>query len=360
MSADESMIMRGGEHRLRVIGLPSNGHAYQDSFYAALEARGAEVVTGYFAGRWLLANVHAGDIVHLHWPSFFYASPSSARSALNLAKYIAFLIALRLRGARIVWTAHNLYPHQSTNLRGADALARYATIRLSERIFAHGSHAVDAIIREFGVSPSKIVSIPLGNWVDYFPNGVSREGARQKLSIAQNARVLLFFGGLEPYKNLPLLLRAFEQAQEVGEELWIVGRCKDEALRLEILQAAARIAHVHVEDRYVADEEIQFYMRAADTAVLPYRDRLTCGAAMLALSYGVPVIAPRIGCFSSIVDANSGLLYESNSSDGAAALADALRASRHITFDARMIRDRARQFKWEDAADNFVRALQRG
>jgi len=177
------------------------------------------------------------------------------------------------------------------------------------------------------------------------------------MAIPEDARMLLFFGGIEPYKNVPLLLKAFERACAEGEQLWIVGRSKQEHLRLEIRHLAARIPNVHVVDRYVADEEIQNYMQAADIAVLPYRDGLTSAAAMLSLSFGVPVIAPRIGCFSSILDENSGLLYDAGDPDCALALIDALRAARQIKFDAEVIRTQVRRFRWEDAADRFASAL---
>jgi glycosyltransferase involved in cell wall biosynthesis len=344
---------------MRVIGLPATGHVYQDSFYSALRAQGVEVVVGYFAGRWLLANVRAGDILHLHWPSFFYASPSRPRSALSLFKYLAFLKLLQWRGARIVWTAHNLYPHLPTRLPGADRLARLATTRWSECILAHGMPAVDAVAREFGVPHSKIRCIRHGNLVHQFPSDIGRDEARQRLGIAPQARVLMLFGSLEPYKNVPLLMRAFDRARAADEELWIVGRCKHESLRLEIAGLAGRIRDVHVVDRYVADEEIQHYLNAADAVVLPYRDGLTSAVAILAISFGLPIIAPNVGCFSSVVDAASGWLYDTDGPDNEHALAEALRSSRQTRFDSQAIKAHASRFRWEDAAQVFIDAMRR-
>ncbi|MEZ4597387.1 MAG: glycosyltransferase [Chloroflexota bacterium] len=46
----------------------------------------------------------------------------------------------------------------------------------------------------------------------------------------------------------------------------------------------------------VPDDRMQVFLRAADVMVLPYRDVLTSGSAILAMTFGLPVVAPRIGC----------------------------------------------------------------
>jgi glycosyltransferase involved in cell wall biosynthesis len=350
--------MRTTASRLRVIGLPASGHAYQDCFYAALRAHGVEVLPGYFAGRWLLANVHRGDVLHLHWLSFCYASESRWRSIQRLCKYIAILLLMRSKGARIAWTAHNLCPHQPTSPAGIDWIAHRVTIALATRIFAHGPSAMKIISSQLHVRPTKLRCIPHGHWVNYFCSRSDRASAREHLGISPDARMLLFFGGAEPYKNLPLLLRAFAQAQQPGEQLWIVGRFKDADYHDEICALAAATPMVHIVDRYVKDEEIHYFMHAANIAVLPFREILTSGATMLALSYGVPVIAPRMGFLTDVIDAHSGLLYSPAEDRGdTGPLIAAMQAARTKTFDPAVIRAHALEFRWEDAAEQFIQAL---
>ena len=50
-------------------------------------------------------------------------------------------------------------------------------------------------------------------------------------------------------------------------------------------------------------------MNAADVVVLPYREILTSGAIILAMSFGKPIIAPKIGCIPDYIDDNGGFLY---------------------------------------------------
>jgi beta-1,4-mannosyltransferase len=68
------------------------------------------------------------------------------------------------------------------------------------------------------------------------------------------------------------------------------------------------------------------FLRAADAVVLPYRDVLTSGSAILAMTFGLPVVAPRIGCLPEALDGCS-ILYDPDRPPGLrAALDEALRA----------------------------------
>jgi glycosyltransferase involved in cell wall biosynthesis len=75
---------------------------------------------------------------------------------------------------------------------------------------------------------------------------------------------------------------------------------------------------------------VQYYMRACDVCVLPYRQVTTSGAAILALSFGVPVVAPRMGCFVDLIGEDRGVLFDP---DHPASLAEALERVRHIDLD---------------------------
>jgi glycosyltransferase involved in cell wall biosynthesis len=53
--------------------------------------------------------------------------------------------------------------------------------------------------------------------------------------------------------------------------------------------------HVIIHNRYIPNEEIEPYFVAADALVLPYLSGSQSGVGMIALNYGIPVIATSIG-----------------------------------------------------------------
>ena len=72
--------------------------------------------------------------------------------------------------------------------------------------------------------------------------------ARAALGIARNAKVLLFFGQMRRYKNVPLLIDVFRQSCDPDAVLYIAGRPHaDLALCEEIRARAAGDSRIHVE-----------------------------------------------------------------------------------------------------------------
>jgi glycosyltransferase involved in cell wall biosynthesis len=73
--------------------------------------------------------------------------------------------------------------------------------------------------------------------------------------------------------------------------------------------------------------------------VLPFRDILTSGSAILALSHGRPVIAPALGCLPETLPADATILYDPTAPD---ALANAIEAA--VAGDLAAMGSRARAF----------------
>ena len=61
---------------------------------------------------------------------------------------------------------------------------------------------------------------------------------------------------------------------------------------------------------FVPDDELPVLLAAADAVVLPFRDILTSGSAILAMSYGRAVIAPSLGCLPETLDPEAAILYD--------------------------------------------------
>src|SRR3546814_4416972 len=66
--------------------------------------------------------------------------------------------------------------------------------------------------------------------------------------------------------------------------LVIAGYCTDADLTAELRQAAASAGNIHLQLEYLSDAEIERITDEADAVVLPYRDIVNSGSALLALS----------------------------------------------------------------------------
>jgi glycosyltransferase involved in cell wall biosynthesis len=280
--------------------LPSN--PYCELLYGHLEKLGVETVEGRTRLPWLWRERGRVRVLHYHWPErhFDVRRPFSAlRFALRLA-------LARALGYRLVWTVHNAAPHEGET--SGWRLVRAVLCRLATQV-VHCPAARAAL----GERGRNAIVIPHGSYVGHYPDTIEREAARAQLDLPADARVLLAFGQVRPYKGLATLARTFAEMDTAGVRLVIAGRpvaggdaglaeVRDERIRLVL--------------RAIPDDEVQIFFAAADVVVLPYRSVLTSGAAMLAFSFGRGVVAPRLGCLADLERAGGAILYDPAAPDG--------------------------------------------
>jgi beta-1,4-mannosyltransferase len=281
--------------RLRVAaypaGRPSQSNPYTALLTAALREQGAIVDDLRFAALFLTRY----DIVHVHWPEWTL----DARSRRRVVTMLTALAWARRRGARLVWTVHNLGHHERTpgpSRRAWDRFARMVDgfVSLTEGGIAAARAEFPALARV----PARVV--PHGHYRNSYPNTTTREQARASLSLPTGAAVVLFFGQVRPYKGVVELLDAFRAVDDPNARLVVAGRPVDADIASAVHRAAAADKRVQLHLGLVAAEDVQRYFNAADLVALPYVETLNSGAALLALSFDRRVLGPATGAFAEL------------------------------------------------------------
>ncbi len=277
----------------------------------AMAPLGVELEAGFardLSAEWLRENRGRVDVLHLNWPYYMYNSPDLAERIARCADLIGRLALARSLGYKIVWTVHNLYPHDSP-YPDLDRLARLAITHLATAVIAHCQHAADLVAEHFFRREGVFV-IPHGHFIDPYPNTCTRAEARQRMGIPGERFVFVSFGNLKPYKGLDSLWEAFASLQ--GDDLVLLLALKTrDPYSAEMIERARRADPriVIYTAQFFGVEEFQFFLNAADAAVLPFTQVLTSGTAITALSFGLPVIAPSLGCLPELIDERTGILY---------------------------------------------------
>jgi glycosyltransferase involved in cell wall biosynthesis len=290
-------------------------------------------------------------ILHLHFFDELTQRAGTGTTAARSLLFLALLLALRLRGARKSWTAHNLAPHAAPHPRWG--LFGYRLVaRWSAAIVAHSQAARDMLEATYGRLPQVRV-IPHGSYVDQYGAPRDRGASRAALGLPPGGRVLLNVGTLRPYKGLEDLLEAFAGLPESERgTLLIAGEAKDRAYAAAIERRASTIAGARIEPRFVPDEQLPSYLAAADVVVLPYHALLTSGILLWALSAGRPVVAPAFGPVRELVrEGREGFLFAPG--DPASLRVALARALAHPDIDAlgRAGQEVAREFAWPRIAE---------
>ena len=337
------------------MAFPFKGDSYVDCFYPPVEALGMKVYEGKFSGRWLIKNLRNIDYVHIHWPSFFYNAPQPRKCLSNFAMFTFLLVLARWRGARIIWTVHNLYPHEQCVIPLLDTLARRLLVKWGFLFLVHGPSAEADVLSEFPAVAGRTAQIEHGHWIGYYPNTISCRTARSRLGLTENEFVFLFVGSCNPYKDLETLIRAFEQL-DGNPTLIIAGKFKDAAYEAKIRAAIkASSGRIILHSGYIRDEDMQVYLRACNVVTIPYSEILSSGSAILALSFRRPVIAPAMGALKDLIIEGCGFLYDPCRQPES--LKDSMQAAMETKFDEAHIQARALKLDWRESAKIVVAGL---
>lgn len=260
---------------------------------------------------------HSGvDLLQLYWPGNLYISTNQFRTFI---KKFMFWDGLRcMSNLPCFYSVENLVPHDMT--AGIDHYAM--TQRIINR--CHGyiamSDSAGKIFKNHYKLPTnaQVHIVPHRNYLDVYPNEITRDEARTILNIPLNAKVVLSLGRIEPYKGLNRLIPAFLQSSRPNDILLIAGSAKspDVINQLNLLSqkyAQPQSGSVRVVGRFIKDEELQVFHRAADAVALTYSDMpMNPGSLIMAMGFGLPVIAPIKGAIAETAGPDALFGYDEN------------------------------------------------
>jgi beta-1,4-mannosyltransferase len=241
------------------------------------------------------AGLRAVDLWHLHHPEGVVYLRSRLRSALTTLAFCALLSLARARGTRILWTVHDLGSHDRLHPKLEAWFWRFFVSRVDGYVCLSDGGARLARERFPRLRERPGFTVPHGHYRDAYPNQMSRAQARRVLGLPEQARVLLHFGLLRPYKNVPHLIRTFRELPQADAVLLVAGKPYDAIVEREVRGSADGCPRVRLLLQWVPPAEVQHLFVASDLVVLPYRSILNSGTVFLALSFGRPVLVPDKG-----------------------------------------------------------------
>ncbi len=320
---------RGGG-RLRVLVYPKHDNPYQDLLYGAMRK---QVTVRYLARRrfagllvlppmLILRRLQGFKILHIHWQAFEIRRPIPYQRLASSWSYRFFFGLIRMLGFRVVWTVHNVLPHESQTPDDAEVGRQLSMLARAQIV--HSAQTVRQM-RELGMDTGRSVVIPHGSYIDAYPPAAGRALARMALSLPADVPIVLFFGRVRAYKGVLCLLDEIAALPKGSVHLVIAGQAGDRVL-VERINAAVASLSVTFVNRRIDDSEVGDFFAAADLVCAPFASITTSGSVMLALSMGKPVVAPRRG---ALVDLPNEVGYFYNPEDAAGlrkALEDALGA----------------------------------
>jgi beta-1,4-mannosyltransferase len=269
---------------------------YNWLLYTGMQKLGIPVAE--FSPRQLFHKPH--QVWHLHWPELVLNDQNGLKAFIKAQILLLQLRYAKIRGTKIVWTVHNLGSHNRFHPRLEHWFWNAFTHQLDAYI-SLSEGGIDAAQSQFSALKSiPGFVIPHGHYRGEYPNSVTPQAARAALGIPNSKQVILFFGRIRPYKNVPNLLRAFRQLSDPDVMLVVAGM-PDTAITSEIQEIVnTPDARIKLQLEFIATEDTQLYFQAADLVVLPYREILNSGSALLSLSFNCPILVPDRGAMGEL------------------------------------------------------------
>jgi len=232
---------------------------------------------------------------------------------------VFLMLYYKLRGKKIAFTAHNVNAaRRDSNDSTLNRLTLKIQYRLADHIFVHTDRMRRELLEHFGVRERSVTVIPFGINNAVANTALTPAEAKQRLGLRTTDKAILFFGAIRRYKGVEYLVAAHERllTTSAGYRLIIAGEPKKGAQNYlgriqQTIRRAGHPEHVIQKFEYIPDDETELYFKAADVLVLPYTHVFQSGVLFLAYSFGLPVIATRIGSFGEdILEGRTGFLCE--------------------------------------------------
>jgi len=316
---------------MKVLVFPKDLNPYQELLYGQMRAKHKNIQIDYLTGPTnhqtinlvlfpillIIYRLRGYKVFHIHW-TYFFKIPKFDFAIFKIIMQYYCIIAMyfiKILGYKLIWTVHETIPHDALTDKDV-ARSKKVSRQLSRVADAKIIHSKLVIneMKEANLDIRNTFIIPHGNYIGVYPDSITPTRARKKLGISTNEVVILFFGLIRQYKGVKELIQAYSKLESKHIRLMIVGKCIDPLLYKTILDARKLIKFDFYEG-HVLDEDVSLYFKACSIVCLPFKKITTSGSALLALSFGKPIVAPRIGDLIDLPN-SVGYLYDPLKTNG--------------------------------------------
>lgn len=344
---------------LKIACLPVAGdeNPYQQLMIEGLnQSRNLHALPGCndrFLGILRTAFMHRPDYIHFDWIVSYYYRRWNVLTYLSVLMFCMQIVILhRLSSIQIVWTLHNLHPHDVPDKELHRFCQRFLARRcLWLRVFSKNS--VQRAAQELRVNEGLFRIIPEGDYQSVYLDFCTTEEARKKLGLLPQARLLLFLGRIKPYKGISELIHAFNELRDPMTFLLLAGQITDKSYEEHILQQCSSSIMLH--NRFIPPSELHYYFNAADAVVLPFREIENSGSLVMAMGFSKPVVAPAKGVIPQRLAHQHELLYDTPEALPSVLIKVLNYSSQQRSSIGKMNSDSLKKYRWEDFATAFHR-----
>lgn len=225
---------------------------------------------------WRAAFVGKYHVFHVHWPEILLRGSTPLKQMGKQVLFAILLGTLRARRIPIVRTKHNLELPDGIGLRQR-MLLRWCETWTT--LYVRLNHCTP-------IPAGKLhVTIPHGHYRDWY--------AGCRIMAPEEGRIG-YVGLIRRYKGVEDLIEAFRDTEcpSLDLSLHISGSPSTSSLENEIIALSEGDRRIHLDLRFLSDDELVETISRAELMVLPYRLMHNSGGALACLSLDRPILVP--------------------------------------------------------------------
>lgn|GEM_PF-1479991 len=263
---------------------------YNALLYAAITQADASIQVSEFSFKAALTK--KVDIIHIHWPEVYAASRYILKAYIYTFMILFALFVSKMRGAKIVWTVHNLRPHK-VKYPMLNKMLWPLFMKLVDGICSL-SKANESIVLDTypQLAPKRKVVTYHGLYNQADISTLTQSQARQHLELPDTGRVFLCLGQIKPYKGMEKLIRLFQLDEMQHHKLVIAGKALDTAYVNQLASIINDSSNIIFRPGFIANENLPHYFKAADWSVIAYDAIFNSGSALMSVTHKTPIILP--------------------------------------------------------------------
>lgn len=224
--------------------------------------------------------VRRPDVVHLQWIKAFQLD------------YLCLWIAKHICKSKIVFTAHNLLPHNSD---GKEKKSYGKVYRIADSVIVHTETSKEdfkTLFPDYAHKASVVAHGVLPN--NFEEEEIDRKAAeiREELNISKDTVVFSMLGYQSYYKGTDIVCNAWNSSEVLSKGdyvLLVAGKCAPDAVPTNLA------ANVLVSNRFLSDLDFLGYLKLTDVLLLPYRIIDQSGLLLTAFNSCIPVCVSDVG-----------------------------------------------------------------
>lgn len=275
------------------------GRTQYDTSSSRIELETERMIDSIQPSSWKRAGLRirdwGADVLVFHWWQPFFGP--AYRGIVRYAGRDPVKIAV----------CHNVLPHEKGALW--KSAVKFGLSRMDGYV-VHSRSETDGLRHLFPARPYLTTFHPIYDMFDGVDT--SKSEARKRLGLDPDADIILNFGLVRPYKGVDVLLEACRYLKDISSvKVVIAGEIYSGKENIQSMIDHLPDGMVQLVDRYIPNEEVTLWFRAADIVALPYKSATQSGIVPIAYLCNRPVIVTRVGGLPDVVeDGKSGYLID--------------------------------------------------